>query len=83
MKVTLIHADWCPVCQATKKLWNELRKEYPFDYEEVNLTSPLGMEYVKKHSLHSVPATLIDDKVMFLGMPERKKAKEAVAHSQS
>lgn len=79
MKVTLIHADWCPICQATKKLWNELRKEYRFDYEEVNLTSPTGMEYVKKYALHSVPATLIDDKVAFFGLPEREKAKEAVS----
>ena len=74
----LIHADWCATCQATKKLWNELRKEYPFDYEEVNLTSPRGMEYVKKHAIHSVPATIIDENVAFFGLPEREKAKEAV-----
>lgn len=78
MKVTVIHADWCPVCQATKKLWNELRKEYLFDYEEVALTSPQGMEYVKKYSLHSVPATLIGDEVAFLGLPEKDKAIKAV-----
>jgi glutaredoxin len=78
MKVTLIHADWCPICQATKKLWTELRKEYLFEYEEVNLTSPLGIEYVKKHTIQSVPATLIDERVAFLGLPERAKAIEAV-----
>ncbi len=78
MKVTLIHADWCPVCRATKQLWNELKKEYSFDYEEVNLTSPQGLEYVKKYSLHSVPATLIEDKLVFLGLPEREKAIEAL-----
>lgn len=82
MKVTLIHADWCPICQATKKLWNELRKEYNFEYEEVNLTSPHGMEYVKKYALHAVPATLIDDNVAFLGLPEREKAIEALKRSQ-
>lgn len=78
MKVTLIHADWCPVCQATKKLWNELKNEYNFDYEEVSLTSPQGLDYVKKLSLHSVPATLMDGKLVFLGLPERGKAIEAV-----
>jgi thioredoxin 1 len=78
MKVTLIHADWCQICQATKKLWNELRKEYPFEYEEVNLTSPAGLEYVKKHAIHSVPATLIDDKVAFFGFPYKEKAIDAV-----
>jgi thioredoxin 1 len=78
MKVTLIHADWCSVCQATRKFWNELRKDYPFDYEEVNLTSPEGMEYVKKHSIHSVPSTLIGDRILFFGLPERDKAIEAV-----
>jgi len=78
MKVTLIHADWCPICQATRKLWNELKKEYHFDYEEVNLTSPQGIEYVKKYFIHSVPATLIGDRIAFLGLPERDKAIEAV-----
>ncbi len=78
MKVILIHADWCSICQATKKMWNELRKDYPFEYEEVNLTSPRGMEYVKKHAIHSVPATLIGDKIVFFGLPERQKAIEAV-----
>lgn len=78
MKVVLIHADWCPVCQATKKLWNELGNEYPFDYEEVILTSQAGLEYVKKYAIHSVPATIIDDKVAFFGLPERKKAIESV-----
>ncbi len=78
MKVILIHADWCPICQATRKLWNELKKEYPFDYEEVNLTSPAGIEYVKKYAIHSVPVTLINEKVEFFGLPERNKAIEAV-----
>ena len=78
MKVILIHADWCPVCQATKKLWSELRKGYPFEYEEVNLTSQAGMEYVKKYALHSVPATIIDNRVAFFGLPEMEKAIETV-----
>jgi thioredoxin 1 len=78
MKVTLIHADWCSVCQATRKFWNELRKDYTFDYEEVSLTSPGGIEYVKKHNVHSVPVTLMEDNVVFFGLPEREKAIEAV-----
>jgi len=78
MKVTLIHADWCAVCQATKKLWTERGKEYQFEYEEINLTSPVGIEYVKKYSIHSVPVTLIDERVEFFGLPEKNKAIEAV-----
>ncbi len=78
MKVILIHADWCQICRATKMLWSELRAKYPFDYEKVNLTSPEGMEYVKKYAIHSVPATLIEDRVAFFGLPEREKAIEAV-----
>jgi len=78
MKVILIHADWRAICQATKKMWNELGKEISFEYIEVNLTSPEGIEYVKKYDIHSVPATLINDKVAFFGLPERKKAMEAL-----
>ncbi len=74
MKVTLVYADWCSVCQATKKLWNGLRSEHSFDYEEVNLTSPRGIELVKQYNIHSVPATIIGDRVAFFGLPEREKA---------
>ncbi|HEY9246205.1 MAG TPA: thioredoxin family protein [Candidatus Methanoperedens sp.] len=79
MKITLIYADWCQVCQATKKLWKGLKAEHSFDYEEVSLTSPLGMEYVKKYNIHSVPATLIGDRVAFFGLPERDEAIKAVS----
>ncbi len=79
MKVTVIYADWCSVCHATRKLWSGLRNEYTFEYEEVNLTSLQGMEYVKKHAIHSVPVTLIEDKIAFFGLPEREKAIEAVS----
>ncbi|MCZ7402417.1 MAG: thioredoxin family protein [Candidatus Methanoperedens sp.] len=78
MKVILIHADWCAVCQATKKFWNDLGKDISFEYKEVNLTSPEGIGYVKKHEIHSVPVTLIDDKVAFFGLPERKKAMDSL-----
>ena len=78
MKVTIIYADWCNVCHSARKLWNELRKEYTFDYEEVDVTSPQGMEYVKKYAIHAVPVTLIEDKVAFFGLPEKSKAIEAV-----
>lgn len=81
MKVTVIYADWCNVCHATRKFWNELRTEHPFEYEEVNLTSPAGIEYVKKYAIHSVPATLIEDKVAFFGLPDRNKAIEAVGQN--
>ena len=59
MKVILIHADWCAVCQATKKLWNELGKEISFDYKEVNLTSPEGIEYVKMEALRNTSISIV------------------------
>lgn len=62
----------------TKGLWNELRKEDHFEYEEISVTSPEGIDYLKKYALHAVPVTLIEDKVAFLGLPDREKAIDAV-----
>ncbi|HLB70799.1 MAG: thioredoxin family protein [Candidatus Methanoperedens sp.] len=78
MKVTLIFADWCNICRATRGLWSELQNKYNFEYEELSVTSPEGIDYVKKYAIHAVPVTLIEDRIAFVGLPDREKAIEAM-----
>ena len=77
--VTLIKASWCPVCPQAEKLWAELIKMHDFDYREIDIASTEGEELVSKHSIMSVPTTIIDDKVAFVGVPDEKKAIQAIS----
>lgn len=77
-KITLIGASWCPVTAQAKKLWEDLRREDDFDYEFIDIQSKEGRKLVKKYSIVSIPKTIIDGKVVFHGVPERKEVEKFV-----
>ena len=74
VKVTLVHSEWCHFCPAAKNLWRELKEKYDFEYEEVDLDTPEGKELASKFNIRSIPTTIIDDEIVFVGVPEREKA---------
>lgn len=74
VKVTLIHAQWCKVCPAVRKFWSELNAEYDFEYEEIDVDTPEGQEFIAKYGISGVPTTLIDGKITFAGVPKKADA---------
>ena len=83
MKIMLLTAKWCPYCPSAKKIWEEVKKEAKFDYEEIDIETPKGKELVDKHSIMSVPTTILQDesgtqKVAFVGVPTKQKALDLV-----
>ncbi len=80
-EVVLVIADWCPICPKAKSLWQSIGEEYEFDYREVDIASKEGSELVIKHAIRSVPTTIIDGAVAFIGVPDRDRAVEAVMNS--
>lgn len=74
VKVTLIHASWCTACPATRRLWKDLRSEYDFEYEEIDVESPEGQAIVDKFGIIGVPTTIIDGEVAFTGLPKKADA---------
>lgn len=77
-KITLVGASWCPVTAQAKKFWEDRRQRYGFDYEFVDIDSGKGKVLVKKHSIVSIPKTIIDGKIVFHGVPERKEVERLV-----
>ena len=73
-QVALVIAEWCPVCPSAKELWRSLRKEIDFHYDEIDIASPLGEKLVAEFNILSVPTTIIDESVAFVGVPERNEA---------
>ena len=55
-----------------------MKKDHKFDYKEVDAMSPEGQELVGRHGIMSVPTTMVDGKVAFNGMLDRKKAEKLV-----
>ena len=63
MKVVKIGAIWCGGCLVMNKVWNKLKDNYQFDYEELDLD--MDEEEVEKYSPGDVLPVFIflkDDK---------------------
>ena len=82
VKVTLVKTKTCVYCPAASRFWNEMKKEYKFDYEEVDATAPKGQELVMKFMIMAVPTSIIEDKNgksnVIMGIPNREKAMHAL-----
>lgn len=81
VKVTLIHASWCTVCPAARRLWTELKSQYNFEYEEVNVETPEGQALIDKFGIIGVPTTIIDGEVAFTGLPKKADAIARISES--
>jgi thioredoxin len=76
--VTVIYSQTCGACPAAKDLWKGLRVKYSFGYREVDILSPDGQELAERHSIRATPATLIDGRLKFIGVPSRESAEKAL-----
>lgn len=74
VKVTLIHASWCKVCPSARRFWKDLKSEYDFEYEEIDVETPEGQELIEKYGIVGVPTTLIDGEIAFTGVPKKAEA---------
>jgi hypothetical protein len=62
------------VCPQAKSFWENLKKTCDFDYKHVEVYSPEGLKLIQQYNIRSVPTTLIDKKVEFVGVPDRDVA---------
>jgi thioredoxin len=77
--ITLVYSQSCGACPAAKNLWKGLRVKYSFSYREVDILSPDGQELADRHAIRATPATIIDGKLKFIGVPSRESAEKALA----
>jgi glutaredoxin len=76
--ITLLVSPSCGACPSAKSLWKELRVKYSFSYREVDITTQDGQELAERHSIRAVPATIIDGRLTFIGVPSRQSAEKAL-----
>lgn len=76
--ITLLYSPSCGACPSAKSLWKELRVKYSFSYREVDITTTDGQELANRHSVRAVPATIIDGRLTFVGVPSRQSVEKAL-----
>lgn len=76
--VLLLVSPSCGACPSAKSLWKQLRVKYSFSYREVDITTPDGQELANRHSVRATPATIIDGRLTFVGVPGRESAEKAL-----
>ncbi|MEC4674599.1 MAG: thioredoxin family protein [Nitrospirota bacterium] len=77
--VTLLISASCQACPSAKSLWKGLRVKHSFSYREIDIGSADGQELADRHSVRAVPATIINGKLTFVGVPSRQSAEAALA----
>ena len=77
--VTLLVSPTCSACPSAKSLFKELRVKYSFSYREVDINSPDGQELADRHAVRAVPATIINGRLTFVGVPSRQSVEMALA----
>ena len=79
IKVQLVYTKTCVYCPAAKQMFKDLEKQYKFDYEEVDAMSPEGQKLVTKYSIMSVPTIIVDNRVQWVGVPQKDKVLAVIA----
>jgi thioredoxin len=76
--ILLLVSPSCGACPSAKSLWKQLRVKYSFSYREVDITTDDGRSLADRHSVRAVPATIIDGRLTFVGVPSRESAEKAL-----
>ena len=76
--ILLLVSPSCGACPSAKSLWKQLRVKYSFNYREVDITTEDGRSLADRHSVRAVPATIIDGRLTFVGVPSRESAEKAL-----
>ena len=63
-----------PCLSDGEKLRGGTAPELEFDYKDIEVYTPEGLQLIRQYSIRSVPTTLIDKKVEFVGVPDRDAA---------
>ena len=77
--VTLLVSSSCQACPSAKSLWKQMRVKHSFSYREIDISSADGQELADRHSVRAVPATIINGRLTFVGVPTRESAEKALA----
>jgi len=61
----VLSSDDCLPCKLAKAILDE----HGVEYEEIDINSSRGREYIKKYGIKGIPAFIKGDRVLLVGLP--------------
>jgi glutaredoxin len=77
--VILLVSKWCEECVPADNAWKRLAEERKdFNYRSLDVSEPEGRRLSIELYIRSVPSTIIDGKLAFVGIPTKEEASELI-----
>lgn len=76
--VLVLTSQTCSSCEETASLWRALQPKYKFRLQVLDINTRQGRRLAGEKNILSTPATLINGKVKFRGLPSADRAEAAV-----
>ena len=68
INIQFVTVPGCHECAKAKKIFEELKPQYPeMQVEEIDATTPKGIELVQKYGIFSSPGTIINGELFSTG----------------
>jgi hypothetical protein len=77
--VQLLVSEWCTPCRAAEAIWQQVADRRDIAFEVLDMAQPEARAVAQRHSLKSVPAVIVDDKLMAVGVQTLDKALDLIA----
>ena len=80
--IKLIASPTCPHCVTAKKVLEEFSEQKDVQIIELSVTTDEGMKEAIKFGVRSVPAIVVNDKKVIVGVPSVKELARAVEETE-
>ncbi len=79
-EVILLVSKWCEECVPADRVWKTLLDERKdFTYRLIDVSEPEGRRISISLYIRSVPSTIIDGKLSYVGIPTKEDANELLS----
>lgn len=79
--IQLLVSQWCPTCPQVEQLWQQIVNKTGAQLDILDVTQRPGRDLVATLMIRTIPATVIDGRLAFVGVPEPRAALEAAQDS--
>ena len=78
MKVELLVADWSTSCRRAETIWREIAQDCGVDLDVIDVDQPQGQALMQQLQLKTIPALLIDGRLVAIGVQSRQAAQAII-----
>lgn len=78
MKVQLLVSESCAPCDQAEKVWRQVASERALDFSVVDLAGPEGRTLADRLRLRTIPALVIDGRLIAIGVQSPEEARALV-----